>query len=304
MAQSIIELLKARREPPHAPIPVGDSPTLSIAGDVVTYVSPEGEIITVTITELFAAAQRHLLESQTGVLPRNVILSAVRGPRTVWVGEFPPATYVVKWIRDDSPADFGAETAYDEHVIALPYVIVFAVFDGAVLTQSNECFFRTAPLNSLDDELLHPALLNVSSFKNKPEFHDKPRCWICTQHLNTKPIARERDPQRRMRVGWQALAEVLFDSAFNRSSEHHEGSSWFAESKHLDDRISTIEKWDAATRADAMFVLDVPFEPSGLTARQMLKRLLHPKDSPAAEPTTHDLARLMVNSHTAARKPR
>ena len=57
---------------------------------------------------------------------------------------------------------------------------------------------------------------------------------------------------------WQALAEVLFDSAFNRSSEHHEGSSWFAESKHLDDRISTIEKWDAATKTDAMFVLAAP----------------------------------------------
>ena len=100
--------------------------------------------------------------------------------------------------------------------------------------------FRTAPLESWDDELLYPALLNCSKF-TPPE--GKPLSWICTQHLNYAALSKETSPGRRLRAGFRALMHCLLETGFNYSSENHEGASWFGESCRVDPRVANVEAW-------------------------------------------------------------
>lgn len=286
---------------------VGTGSRIDIEHDTATYVSPEGQRHCLPAVELLNRARDQWLESSTGILPREIVSVYRRGKRTVWVGEFPPSTYAVRWITDGSPVPFGPATEYREHLIALPYVIAIATFDGSMLSSSNQCFFRTAgPLKSMNDELLFPALLNVSSFRHRPDFDTLPLlCWICDQHLNRRSIIKESDPDRQMQIGWRLLCEALFDSAFNRSSENHEGSSWYAESCGLDPRLSSIDAWAEATRVDPWFITQVPFLPSGLSVGNVIDRMLRGMAMPPpTDPTADDLARLMVNTPPPRRKPR
>jgi hypothetical protein len=176
--------------------------------------------------------------------------------------------------------------------IGLPYLVTLAVFDGAVLTDANECFFRTAPIGSEDDALCYPALLNCSRF-HVPDGH--PLSWICTQKLDRATIAAD-DPNVQMRSGLKALMHCLLESGFNESSEHHEAASWFSESRRVDPRIATVEAWQEATAADPLFVLEVPWLPTGLTIRQVVERSY--RNLPGGGQTVEsvgDLARIIFN---------
>src|SRR5262249_27357511 len=151
-----------------------------------------------------------------------------RGAVTIWAHQTPPRVFNFRWITADSAAPFGKGTAYRTVQLALPYLIVLGVFapgDGNRLqvSQVNECLFRTAPLGSVDDELLYQALLNTSRFR-APEGH--PLAWICTQHLDRRPFVNEPDLNKRMCLGFKALLHCLLETGFNYSSEHHEGASW------------------------------------------------------------------------------
>src|SRR5207248_1533186 len=95
----------------------------------------------------------------------------------------------------------------------------------------------------------------------------------CTQHLNVRLVQKERDPERRMHIGWRLLGECLFSASFNRSSEIHEGASYYELSRQVDERIGTIDRWEAATRVDPLFILDVPFLKTGYTLEQVVERI-------------------------------
>ena len=77
----------------------------------------------------------------------------------------------LKWIASNSTRSFGGvgrSATYAFRRLALPYLVVFAVFTERggrlVLTGHNEVFFRTAPIESGEDRLAFPALLNLSKF--------------------------------------------------------------------------------------------------------------------------------------------
>src|SRR5262249_48281997 len=146
------------------------------------------------------------------------------GNAVIWIYEREPQPYSFKWIASDSAIPFGRGTRYREVTIALPYLVVFAVFIVAphrrlTLTTSNEAFFRNDPIRSPDDELCFPALLNCSMFR-QPD--GKPLSWICTQHLD-RAFDSETNLNRRMNAGFKSLLHVLLEAGFNYSSEHHEG---------------------------------------------------------------------------------
>ena len=131
--------------------------------------------------------------------------------------------------------------------------------DVPLIAQENECFFRTEPLRSLNDPVFYPALLNCSKF-DPPD--GRPLSWICTQFMQDRAnqIARKStDPNVTMRKGMEALLHCLLETGFNYSSEHHELTSWFTVSKEQDPRIATVERWEAETKKDPNFVLDVPW---------------------------------------------
>lgn len=273
---------------------------LTVATDHVSHVSPEGQLFDMPLDNWLGLVREQLLDSCTGMLPPGVRWVKQRGRHTIWVGEFPPMVRTVRWIASNSPAPYGPQATYTMRTLAWPYTVVLAVFDSGLLTAMNECYFRTAPLVSADDELCYPSLLNVSKF-NPPD--KKPLTWICTQHLDYRPIHSESNVIRRMEIGWRLLCQTLFDASFNLSSEHHEGSSWFSESKRVDKRLSTVERWEEETRKKSLFILEVPFLKTGYTLAQIVERTFSNLDNPPRAPTADDLTRILVN-HARPRKPK
>ena len=78
---------------------------------------------------------------------------------------------------------------------------------------------------------------------------------------------------RRVRAGFRALMHCLLETGFNYSSENHEGASWFGESRKVDARINTVERWQEATTQDPLFVLEVPWLKTGLSLGQIVERV-------------------------------
>lgn len=272
--------------------------TLTIQGNTVCAITPEGQSANMTVDDLVAKLTPPRMDTCGVFLPEGVGCVLSQGPTTIWVHQTPPRVWNFKWIADDSPVRFGAGTRYRNVRIALPYLVTLAVFTPVEnakvqLSAVNECFFRTAPLSSLDDELLYPALLNCSKF-TAPE--GKPLAWICTQHLDRKVFINEPDLNRRMRLGFKALMHTLLETGFNYSSERHEGSSWFTESAGVDPRIATVDKWQLATNKDPLFVLEVPWLKTGHTLAQVCERIF--QNLKARKPrysSAGDLARLVFN---------
>jgi hypothetical protein len=260
--------------------------------------SPEGQAARISVADLVARLAPQRMDTCGAVLPDGVKAVFSRGPVTVWVHQTPPRVFNLKWIAEGSGAPFGGGTRYRDVRLALPYLIVFAVFAPGEngwqqLGHSNECFFRNAPLESVDDELFYPALLNASKFHPQ---EGRPLAWICTQHLDRQPLVSEPDANKRLRKAFRALMHCLLETGFNYSSEHHEGASWFSESTRVDKRLATVEKWQEASAKDPLFVLDVPWLKTKLTVGQVADRIftIH-RANKAAVASSGDVARLIFN---------
>lgn len=227
--------------------------TLLIKGTQVQATSPEGQTAKISIEDWLARVAPARMDTGDAILPDGVKAVLSRGVATLWFPQSPPRTYGFKWIARDSPVRFGNGTQYRQVRIALPYLIVMAVFAPGenglpqLSLQHNEAFFRNAPMESLDDEICFPALLNCSRL-DPPQ--GRPLSWICTQHLPRQSLVKEKDTSRRLRAGLRALLHCLLEIGFNDSSEQHEASSWFSESRRVDPRLATVEDWEAASAAD------------------------------------------------------
>jgi len=243
---------------------------ITIDGNMVRAVSPEGQTATMSLEDLMKVTNRRRMDSRGVVLPDGVKLLDSRGSTTIWVHETPPRVYSFKWIARESPSRYGHGTEYRMVRIALPYLIVMAAFDGEMLSGQNECFFRTSPLEDENDELLYPALLNCSKFTPQ---EGRPLSWICTANMGPESFLGCRKPKQQMRAGFRALMHCLLETGFNYSSEDHEGSSWFTESTRCDPRVSTVENWIQATEENPLFVLDVNWLKTGMSAREVIDRM-------------------------------
>jgi hypothetical protein len=264
--------------------------------DTIYVVSPEGKSRSMRIEEFFEKVRAPAIDLNR-VIPPKGVLQRVEGNAVIWIYQRDPQPYRFKWIASGSTKPFGPGTKYREVTIALPYLVVFAVFSivppgRLTLTSTNEAFFRNAPIRSPDDELSFPALLNCSMF-NPPQ--GRPLSWICTQHLE-RSFDREEDLNLRMNSGFKALLSVLLEAGFNYSSEHHEGMSGFSASQKLDERISTVEKWQEASKQSPLFALEVPWLPTGFTVAGVTERIF--KHLNATRPplkTAADVARIVFN---------
>ncbi len=276
---------------------MGVQPEVVIRGDKASTVSPEGVHRCMKIKDLVKVVARSVGTRSTGLLPDGIREVTSRGKATLWVYERSPQVYNFRWIAPDSPAPYGKKATYRDIRIALPYLVVLAVFqlnddNGLTLSGVNECFFRTGPLKHMNDSLFFPALLNCSRF-NPPE--GRPLSWICTANLNMD-VNGALDEKEHMLEQFRILLHCLLETGFNLSSELHEGTSWYSESVHVDPRISTAERWEKSTREDPLFVLDVPWLPTGMTIRQVMERIF---SNLAAQQTrissATDISRIMFN---------
>lgn len=286
--------------------------TITIEGDQVQAVSPEGERRSMKLLELLERVAPPRIDTCGTVLPDGVkcVIPIPKG--AIFVHQTAPRVHSFEWIAKDSPKPYGKGTRYRQVSIALPYLIVMAVFDegrGGVprLAGSSECFFSNQPLDvdGVDTQLLFPALLNCS------RFHDgdlsKPLSWICVQHLPEAAHVGEKTAGRAIRKGLGALLQHLLEAKFNLSSEHHEISSWYSESvkAEIDPRIASVEAWERASTADRLFALEVPWLPTGKTLQEVAQRIANARG--AGRPrfqTARDLLRAIFQPAPRSRRTR
>jgi len=175
--------------------------TITIQGDEVCAVSPEGATSSMKLTELFSKLAPRLPDSAEMVLPDGAKALVPLANGTIVVHQTPPRVYGFKWIANDSKEDFGDGTRYRNVRIALPYLVVLAVFEAPrgglpSLSMRNECFFINQPLDTIgfETELHFPALLNCSRLPDDPKH---PLSWICTQHLRPRNFVVKSTIERR-----------------------------------------------------------------------------------------------------------
>jgi hypothetical protein len=246
-----------------------------IEGDQAIYKSPEGKQSRMPLSEL---TMRIGPSFSTGdmILSSGIKCILSRGNITLLIWEKPPHIARLQWISESSPRPFGRGTTYRDVRIALPYLIIVSPFvrspDGLPthLTQ-DECFFRNEPLGSMEDALYFPGLLNCSKWPDVFGMNH-PLSWICTQYLKRSKKMNSSNPGERLQAGLEAVRYCLLETGFNLSSEHHEGNSWFGETKKIDPRISTVSEWEANTKMNPLFVLEVPWIPTNHTLAKFADR--------------------------------
>ena len=287
------------------------APTVTIDGDEVRAALPEGTAAAMKLEDLLERIRPGVPDSRGTILPDGVKCVVPTGDGCILVHQTPPRVYNFRWIAADSKAEFGPGTNYRRVRLALPYLIVLAVFERARgdllrLGSRNECFFLNEPLDlkGLETELCYPALLNCSRFPDRPEY---PLSWICTQHLSSREQARVQTLEQSLRIGLRALLHHLLESGFNRSSEHHELNSWFSESvaAGIDPRIASVDNWERATALDPLFVLEVPWLRTGLSLGKAAERIVQARGHAGPRVTcADDVARVILNAKPKRRRSR
>ena len=250
--------------------------TITITGDVVQATSPEGVTATMSVDQFVHKLCPPLMNCGGLVLPHGVHLYFSTSSTTIFFWELPPAVHHVRWISADSKVPYrmgGAKVLYEDRRLAMPYVVIVAVFvrdpsGRLVLSGKNEAYFRTAPLEDADDELLFPALLNISKFPSKVAAR-MPLTWICTQYLDMQKLAAESDFNRRVRQSLKALRSTMLEAGFNYSSEHHELTSYWSVSARKIPDVADLDRWEKLSREDPLFVLKVPWLRATVGRRQM-----------------------------------
>jgi hypothetical protein len=284
------------------------SPVVTIEGERVHARSPEGAEAGMSVAEFSEKLLSGLPDSCGIVWPDGTTSLEPTGSGFVLVHQTPPAIHGFRWIAADSESEYGPETSYREVRLALPFLVVLAVFEregrtGRIqLGSRNECFFTSRPLarEGMDTPLCFPALLNCSRFPDEPAH---PLSWICTQHLPASEYARRDSLSGAVHDGLKALLRHLLESGFNRSSEHHELSSWFTETvkAEVDPRLASVEAWEAASSEDPLFVLEVPWLPTGRTLGQVIERIRSQRGGRRIR-TAQDVARVVLNSRSPVRR--
>ncbi|MCH7687940.1 MAG: hypothetical protein IH899_14880, partial [Planctomycetes bacterium] len=95
---------------------------------------------------------------------------------------------------------------------------------------------------------------------------NRERAWICTQHLR-------RSPEMSWTQQLTALVDHSWNGGFNRSSEHHEGASWYKCSEGVHPELHPIERWEAATTNSEAFGVSVPWKEAELPVGEIIERI-------------------------------
>jgi hypothetical protein len=281
---------------------------ITIEGEQVRARAAEGVEAEMTVAKFVDGLRSDHPDGRGLVWPEGTQCLEPTAAGFMLVHQSPPGLQGLRWIAPDSPNDFGPGTQYRDVRVALPYMIVIALFErtrrGRVqLSGRNECFFSLRPLglSGMDTPLLFPALLNCSRF---PAGRGHPLSWICTQHLPREEYALRPTLARAVHDGLDALLRHLLGGGFNLSSEHHELSSWFTETVKagVDPRLASIEAWEAASAEDPHFVFDVPWLETGKTLVDVISHVREHHGRGGTVSCANDLARIVMNQRRSTRR--
>jgi hypothetical protein len=254
-------------------------PEIQIVGDRVNVRAGGDTLVTLRVADFLPRLARALEQPPScGILPDGVRVWHERGDAVALAVEVPPQVRSVRWLAEGSAAHFGHGARYGQHWIAFPYIELLLVFRGGALTGFQQLYYRLEPLETGEDLLL-PNLLNVAKGYGQ-------RCWLCL--ANMRDVSRLAWPEK-----IRAVVDHVFSAAFNRSAEEHEGNSYWSAMRKIDPRVASIEAWEAATRQNPRFPLEVGWKAARTTVSAELAAMLDQVIAPAALETATDLAGLM-----------
>jgi hypothetical protein len=264
------------------------NPEIRLVGDRAQVLRGRKVLLEVPLTDLTeaiaGAADR---VPACGILPTGIRFCHDRGDATAVAIEVPPLTRTVRWLADDSAAPFGPNARFATYRVAFPFVVLLIVFRRGELTGFQQLFYKKEPLHK-DERLLLPNLYNVSKTASLS-------CWLCLQHLG--PVGR---------FSWDskvcAIVDHVFGSAFNRSSEVHEGNSYWTSMPAVDPRVETLSSWQEASQSNPLFPLTVAWKPAGTTMRRELMRMLDQVALPRSLRAARDVAGLATLVEAKARR--
>lgn len=266
-------------------------PEIRIAGSEVRVRSGRKTLATVPLGDFVRTVASASGSGPDILLPRGVRIFRQHGEVLGVVVEVPPGARRVRWITDDSEAPYGKGARYRELYLAFPFVLVLLVLHRGRPTGHQQLYYRTAPLESPDDPLLLPNMYNVAEGYGQ-------KCWLCLQHLKARP---HWAPGQTI----SAAVDHVFSAAFNRSSDIHEGNSYWEMMRDVDARVGTVEAWEKSTRADRFFPLSVPWRDAETTVRAELDAMLTQVDARLPpEPTAAQLAGLVTRARAARKRRR
>jgi hypothetical protein len=268
---------------------MSDDTNLRIAGELVQVRSGRRKLAEVPIADFVRAVGRASGPGPDVVVPRGVRVIRRLGEMMAVAVEVPPGARRVRWICDDSEEPFGGGAKYRDVQLAFPFVIILLVLHQSRLTGQQQLYYRTAPLESADDPLLLPNLYNVANAYEQ-------RCWLCLQHVRPRP---DWTPGQTI----STAVDHTFSAAFNRSSDVHEGNSYWETMREVDPRVASIEAWEEATRADRCFPLGVAWKPAETSVRAELDTMLGQIQAALpAEPNASHLAGLVTRARSRRKR--
>lgn len=258
---------------------------IDIQGDTVRLYDDKQALTSVKVQAFVEAlVQQSERAGFPGMLIDGVRFVRMQGPATAVCLELPPQVRTVRWLDDASPADFGRRAQYQQVRLAFPYLVVLVAFWNGALSGQQQLFYRTAPIASENDALFLPNLYNVAEAYGQ-------LCWLCLQKLGSLATVPWEHKLRR-------IVEHLW-SAFNRSSEVHEGNSYWGKMRHLDRRLQSVATWQGQSEQDPLFVLSVPWQPAKVTVRQIMDAQLAATARCRPLATDQDLLAVLLRTQTS-----
>lgn len=163
-----------------------------------------------------------------------------------------------------------------EYALAFPYVLYLILFHRGAFEEMR-IFYRPAPLTSETDLLYVSNLWNVSAA-------DTPmaRCRAC---LQGRPPFEELTLSAQV----QSVIEFFWGTGFNMAID----DNCFQRAAKRDSRIATLEAWEATSRSDPLFPLQVDWESLGISLRETVEGLMAWRGTAAPIESGADLADLI-----------
>lgn len=193
-----------------------------------------------------------------------------RGPDLLATIEQPPQVRHFTW----RPG--GVQGPAREYRLAFPYVLYLLVFHQGTFEEMR-IYYRPAPLTAETDPLYLSNLWNVSAA-------DTPmaRCRACLQ-------GRPPFEDLTLATQVQSVIEFFWGTGFNMAID----DNCFQRAARRDDRIATLEAWEAVSRSNPLFPLNVDWEPTGLGLRETAEGLMAWRGIPTPIENGADLADLI-----------
>jgi len=257
--------------------------SIEIAGERVRCKQNGKEALSASLADFLAILVQHgdVSALSDDAIPEGVRFLHRRGEAVVLVIEEKPQPRTVRWLADESPVPYGRGAVYRTARLAFPFIVLIVALRSGALTGYQQCFYRTASVQHLDDPLFFPNLYNVAKGYRQ-------QCWLCLANLrkNLAPLAWE-EKVREIRTH-------LWGAGFNQSSEVHEGNSYWQTMRSVDPRLSSLTMWEAESKKDSFFPLTVKWQPVGKTVGEVVNEMLSMVAPSPLSPSVEGLSQLLT----------